>query len=242
MNPRGSRPIALDVHIRGRPSTPDHARGQAEHHGRSSGGCGCERGRRWCSTVLCGLSLLGTGPSAADVPSVTASSTGYVLPVPAPPLVLTPFAPPANRYGAGHRGVDLAAQPGSTVTAAGTGRVVFAGGLAGRGVVSVEHSGGLRTTYEPVTASVAAGSTVAAGQPIGVLEPGHARMRTGELLALGRPVAGPRLPGSDVVARPVAGPVAALGRSIARSTIRLSTAQRPTPSPVCSAPAAARTR
>ena len=124
--------------------------------------------------VLCGLSLLSTGPSAADVPSVTASSTGYVLPVPAPPLVLTPFAPPANRYGAGHRGVDLAAQPGSTVTAAGTGRVVFAGGLAGRGVVSVEHSGGLRTTYEPVTASVAAGSTVAAGQPIGVLEPGHA--------------------------------------------------------------------
>ena len=30
--------------------------------------------------------------------------------------------------------------------------VVFAGPLAGRGVVSIEHAGGLRTTYEPVTA------------------------------------------------------------------------------------------
>jgi murein DD-endopeptidase MepM/ murein hydrolase activator NlpD len=59
------------------------------------------------------------------------------------------------------------------VVAAGAGRVVFAGELAGRGVISVEHEGGLRTTYEPVTASVAAGSPVAAGQPIGTLQAGH---------------------------------------------------------------------
>ena len=69
------------------------------------------------------------------------------------------------------------------------GVVVFAGPLAGRGVVSIEHAGGLRTTYEPVTASVTAGASVAAGQPIGTLEAGHAGLRTGELPALGRPAA-----------------------------------------------------
>jgi len=50
---------------------------------------------------------------------------------------------------------------------------VFAGPVAGRGVVSVQHDDGLRTTYEPVLPAVAAGAIVAAGEVIGVLEPGH---------------------------------------------------------------------
>jgi murein DD-endopeptidase MepM/ murein hydrolase activator NlpD len=120
------------------------------------------------------LLLFAVQPAAGATEAPRAAGTGFVLPVPAPPLVLTPFAPPANPYGAGHRGVDLAAQPGSPVVAAGPGAVVFAGNLAGRGVVSIEHTGGLRTTYEPVTASVSAGSMVDAGRLIGVLEPGHA--------------------------------------------------------------------
>ena len=111
--------------------------------------------------------------AAAAAPVTAAPTADFVLPVAPPPIVLTPFAPPANRYGAGHRGVDLAAAAGSTVVSAGTGVVVFAGQLAGRGVVSVEHTGGLRTTYEPVTAGVTAGAPVARGQPIGVLEAGH---------------------------------------------------------------------
>lgn len=57
--------------------------------------------------------------------------------------------------------------------AAGAGTVVYAGSLAGRGVVSVAHTGGLRTSYEPVTAAVAVGDTVPAGGPLGTLEPGH---------------------------------------------------------------------
>ena len=113
----------------------------------------------------------GGSPGSAEV---TFGSTGFVLPVAPPPLVLTPFAPPVDRYGAGHRGVDLVAADGSSVVAAGAGVVIFAGGLAGRGVVSIVHEGGLRTTYEPVTAAVPAGASVAAGQLIGALEPGHA--------------------------------------------------------------------
>jgi murein DD-endopeptidase MepM/ murein hydrolase activator NlpD len=59
-------------------------------------------------------------------------------------------------FGPGHRGVDLAAVAGAPVLAAGAGTVVFAGTVAGRGVVSVDHSGGLRTTYEPVLPTVTA--------------------------------------------------------------------------------------
>jgi murein DD-endopeptidase MepM/ murein hydrolase activator NlpD len=118
--------------------------------------------------------LLPAAATSAVSASAVAAPTGFVLPVPPPPLVLTAFAPPPNKYGAGHRGVDLAVPQGAPIVAAGAGVVVFAGPLAGRGVVSIEHTGGLRTTYEPVPATVTAGGSVAAGQPIGTLEPGHA--------------------------------------------------------------------
>jgi murein DD-endopeptidase MepM/ murein hydrolase activator NlpD len=98
----------------------------------------------------------------------------FRLPLEPPAVVLTPFDPPATRYGRGHRGVDLAGSEGATVRAAGAGVVVFAGSLAGRGVVSIEHPSGVRTTYEPVDPSVVAGATVAAGDPVGRLVGGHA--------------------------------------------------------------------
>lgn len=88
--------------------------------------------------------------------------------------LLTGFDPPPQRWLPGHRGADLAASADLPVTAAGAGTVVFAGDLAGRGVVSIVHANGLRTTYEPVKPLVAAGETVAAGQTIGHLQPGHA--------------------------------------------------------------------
>ncbi|MBC7375403.1 MAG: M23 family metallopeptidase, partial [Frankiales bacterium] len=73
----------------------------------------------------------------------------------------------------GHRGVDLPAPAGTAVRAAGAGRVSYAGLLAGRGVVVVVH-GTLRTTYEPVDAVVMVGDVVGLGEPLGLLEPGHA--------------------------------------------------------------------
>lgn len=88
--------------------------------------------------------------------------------------VTRPFDPPPRRWLPGHRGVDLAGSPEAVVRAAGTGIVRFAGPVAGRGVVSIDHAGGLRTTYEPVTPVVAVGARVAAGDPIGTLAAGHA--------------------------------------------------------------------
>jgi murein DD-endopeptidase MepM/ murein hydrolase activator NlpD len=83
------------------------------------------------------------------------------------------FDPPPHYYGRGHRGADLAGRPGLVVLAAGDGVVVHAARLAGRGVVSVQHGDGLRTTYEPLTVTIASGTPVRRGDPLGVLDPGH---------------------------------------------------------------------
>ncbi|HEX2145780.1 MAG TPA: M23 family metallopeptidase [Glycomyces sp.] len=88
--------------------------------------------------------------------------------------LLTRFDPPPQPWLPGHRGVDLATGHALPVAAAGAGTVVFAGDLAGRGVISIVHANGLRTTYEPVDPVVAAGDAVTAGQTIGNLQPGHA--------------------------------------------------------------------
>lgn len=82
------------------------------------------------------------------------------------PAVLREFDPPQERWGAGHRGVDLAARPGQPVLATADGRVTFAGLVAGKPVLVVDH-GGVRSTYEPVLASVALGQRVRRGQVVG---------------------------------------------------------------------------
>jgi murein DD-endopeptidase MepM/ murein hydrolase activator NlpD len=70
----------------------------------------------------------------------------------------------------GHRGTDLAARPGQPVHAAGAGTVRYAGRLADRGVISIVHPGGLRTTYLPVVPAVRRGQTVTPETVIGFVE------------------------------------------------------------------------
>ncbi|SDJ17180.1 Peptidase family M23 [Frankineae bacterium MT45] len=101
------------------------------------------------------------------------SVTAYRLPVALPTAVLRPFAAPLSRYGAGHRGVDLAADQGGAVIAPAAGEVVFAGAVAGRGIVVLSHPDGVRTEYEPVTPKVRVGESVAVGQLIAVLHGRH---------------------------------------------------------------------
>jgi murein DD-endopeptidase MepM/ murein hydrolase activator NlpD len=90
-----------------------------------------------------------------------------------PAQVTRGFDAPAPDWQRGHRGVDLAGEPGQPVYAAAPGTVVYAGVLAGRPVVSVEHDGGLRTSYEPVQAVVRAGQRVGAESALGRLVAGH---------------------------------------------------------------------
>lgn len=83
--------------------------------------------------------------------------------------VVRPADIPEQNWNPGQRGVVLRASPGDPVRASMSGTVHFAGTVAGTPVVSIRHAGGLRTTYEPVAAQVAAGDHVTRGQIIGVL-------------------------------------------------------------------------
>jgi len=124
--------------------------------------------------LLLAAPLLSAGVPAVAAPADAADVAAGLWSRPVDGGVTRPFDPPPDRYGAGHRGADLAGTPGSPVLAAGDGIVVFAGMVAGRPVVSVDHAGGLRTTYEPVDAVVGAGQQVARGTVLGTLAAGHA--------------------------------------------------------------------
>ncbi len=115
------------------------------------------------TVLICSLPLIGAG-SAAAVPA----PTDGVWPLEPRPEVVRGFDPPAQRWEAGHRGVDLRGSPGQGVHSAMAGRVSFAGRIAGRGIVVVGH-GETRTTYQPVAASVSVGEQVAAGERVGTL-------------------------------------------------------------------------
>ena len=83
--------------------------------------------------------------------------------------VLSLFDDAATRYSAGHRGVDLTAFPGEEMRASADGTVFFAGMVAGRPTLSVDHGGAVRTTYTPAVALVSAGQQVTRGQVIGTV-------------------------------------------------------------------------
>lgn len=116
-------------------------------------------------TLLLGLVLVLLAAPPASAGETDPVGVWPLLPAPS---VVAGFDPPDDPWGAGHRGVDLLGSPGQPVRAALPGRVTWAGPLAGRGVVVVDH-GATRTTYEPVDASVGVGATIAAGDRIGRL-------------------------------------------------------------------------
>jgi len=96
---------------------------------------------------------------------------GWVWPVDEVQLVRR-FEAPAHAYGPGHRGIDLGSA--DVVRAPADGHVAFAGLVAGRPIVTIDHGDGLVTTLEPVSTELAAGDAVARGSPVGVVStPGH---------------------------------------------------------------------
>ncbi|MGH3456067.1 MAG: peptidoglycan DD-metalloendopeptidase family protein [Nocardioidaceae bacterium] len=109
----------------------------------------------------------------------------WAWPLDPQPEVVEAFDSPADPYGPGHRGIDLTGQISQSVLAVADGRVRFAGIVAGRGVVVIEH-GAERSTYEPVVAAVDVGDPVDAGQVIGRLELVGSHCWPGSCLHLGR--------------------------------------------------------
>jgi hypothetical protein len=81
-------------------------------------------------------------------------------------VVLRPFAP-VGKY-AGHWGIDLESESGDGVSAIGPGVVSFAGSVAGTRSVTIDHGGGIRTSYSYLdNVSVSAGQAVIRGTPVG---------------------------------------------------------------------------
>jgi murein DD-endopeptidase MepM/ murein hydrolase activator NlpD len=127
--------------------------------------------------LLLVLGLPGAAPPAAGAP-------GWAWPlVPRPPVV-GQWAPPAQRWGSGHRGVDLGAPVGAPVRSPADGTVSFAGVVVDRPVLTVDHGGGLRSSVEPVESALAAGDRVRRGQVVGVLR-GRDHCAVGECLHWG---------------------------------------------------------
>lgn len=83
------------------------------------------------------------------------------------------FDAPDAPWAAGHRGIDIRVQPDAVIVAPANGTVRFAGHVVDRGVLSLDHGDAVLSSFEPVIALVAEGDTVAAGQPIAVLDGQH---------------------------------------------------------------------
>ena len=111
----------------------------------------------------------------AGVAVAAVADRGWRLPVDGHVLRLFSVAP--DRYAAGqHRGVDLAAPPGTAVRAACAGRVSFAGRVPGGGRTVSVACGQLVATYQHLgEVAVRGGQVVGAGVRIGTV--GRARPR-----------------------------------------------------------------
>jgi murein DD-endopeptidase MepM/ murein hydrolase activator NlpD len=154
---------------------------------------GIRSGRRWhlvaasAMLAMVGGAFIAITPAAAETVDGLVSTGAdrgratsaamrdaehWTWPVPAPIRVVDPFRAPPTPYAAGHRGIDLRSVPGVLAVAAAPGVVSYAGQVAGRGVVAIDHGGGVVSAIEPVEASVVLGAPVAAGEAIGVVSTG----------------------------------------------------------------------
>ncbi|WP_349361757.1 peptidoglycan DD-metalloendopeptidase family protein [Paenarthrobacter sp. PH39-S1] len=115
----------------------------------------------------------GTGtlelPARTGSRGTAAVKAGWKWPLTPRPAVIRSFDPPAQPWLSGHRGVDLAAPPGSIVIAPAGGIVTFAGWVVDRPVLTITHPDGLRSSFEPVESGLSAGTAVAADEAIGTV-------------------------------------------------------------------------
>ena len=120
--------------------------------------------RSVCSVCAAGDSPPTTAPDPPRVPGLWMPVAGAVV---------RGFDARAGPYGAGHRGIDIAAPMGELVGAPAAGRVVFAGPVAGTTWVSVQIAPGVLVTLGPVPDPAVRAGPVRARSPIGRVGPGH---------------------------------------------------------------------
>jgi murein DD-endopeptidase MepM/ murein hydrolase activator NlpD len=120
--------------------------------------------------VLRAFLPLVVGIAVQASPAVPAGT--WAWPVSGP--VIRGFDPPDTPFGAGHRGIDIAVPIGTTVLAPEAGVVSFAGRVGGELFVTLDHGGGLASTYSWLSAAlVRVGDSVARGAAIALSGRGH---------------------------------------------------------------------
>ncbi len=124
------------------------------------------------AAVGAGTARAGTVRAAGPVAAEDDPASPWVWPT-GTHEVVRPWEAPADEYAAGHRGIDLAAPLGAPTVAVADGTVSFAGQVAGRGVVTIDHGDGLASTLDSVEPSVSTGETVQQGAAVGVVAVGH---------------------------------------------------------------------
>ena len=136
----------------------------------SAGGMGYAGGQDY----LGGTGAWNGAASLAEAPGtveLAASRLRYRSPTAdSRPQVIHPFEKLAQRWSAGHRGVDLAVpEHDRRVYAPAPGKVVFSGTVVNRKVLVIAHPDGRRSTFEPMDEALPVGTTVAAGEVIGTV-------------------------------------------------------------------------
>jgi murein DD-endopeptidase MepM/ murein hydrolase activator NlpD len=146
---------------------------------------------RFVAVALVAVALVGGGePGGGAEGAVRAlpSAARWTWPVAAPHPVVRGYLAPPTPYGAGHRGIDIRAPDGAPLLAPDDGIVHFAGFVVDRPVLSIQHGGGVLSSFEPVSTTLHAGDVVHRGQVIGTVLAGHCT--SGTCLHLGARVDG----------------------------------------------------
>ncbi|WP_435744560.1 murein hydrolase activator EnvC family protein [Microbacterium sp. PMB16] len=119
--------------------------------------------------VIVAILLLPLGRSATASEGRAEDGGTWLWPVDGARRVVEPYRAPAHEFGAGHRGADLAAPTSAVVHAPADGVVAFRGTVVDRPLLTLEHAGGLVSTFEPVSSTLSPGDVVSAGEEIGIV-------------------------------------------------------------------------
>jgi murein DD-endopeptidase MepM/ murein hydrolase activator NlpD len=134
-----------------------------------------------CALALCLAAAWSAEPTRADgrpdeaaaaAPGGSVSTAERWLWPVQPFRLERPFVAPPHEYGPGHRGIDLIVLGENLVRAPAEGVVAFSGQVAARGILTIDHGGGLVSTLEPVDSALAAGTPIAAGSEVGTVSAG----------------------------------------------------------------------
>lgn len=122
----------------------------------------------WQAVAVCAIGAV----MAASLPAPPGASQSDERLVFRPPVdrpVTDPFRPPDDPYGSGNRGIEYGTEPGDAVRAAAAGTVVFSGAVAGSLHVTIDHGGGVVSSYSYLLrVSVREGARVSQGQVIAI--------------------------------------------------------------------------